>query len=100
MKHAPNSDGVRLRLRTLERDGRRWGRVEVQDAGPGIPESYRQDLFQRFLSPKPQDGRTARSGLGLGLFISARIVEQHGGRIGVEHLKPGTLVYFELPLKA
>ena len=100
LRHAPNSDRVRLRLGALERDGRRWGRVEVEDAGPGIPESYREDLFQRFLNPQPQEGRTARSGLGLGLYISARIVEQHGGRIDVEHLQPGTRIYFELPLRA
>jgi two-component system CheB/CheR fusion protein len=36
--------------------------------------------------------------MGLGLFISAQIVEQHGGRIGVDHLDRGTKVWFEIPL--
>ncbi|HET9250776.1 MAG TPA: chemotaxis protein CheB [Candidatus Eisenbacteria bacterium] len=99
-KHAPSAKNVKLRVRERTSNGQKWGRVEVEDSGSGIPEAYRKDLFQRFLSPQPREARSARSGLGLGLFISARIVEQHGGRIGVEHLDPGTLIYFELPLLA
>jgi two-component system CheB/CheR fusion protein len=97
-KHAPSAERIKLRVREHTRDGQKWGRVEIEDSGSGIPVAYRNDLFQRFLSPQPREARTARSGLGLGLFIAARIVEQHGGRIGVDHLDPGTLVYFELPL--
>jgi len=52
------------------------------------------------LSSTVRERRGARSGLGLGLFISARIIEQHGGRIGVDHLSPGTRVWFEVPLRS
>ncbi|HKO22874.1 MAG TPA: CheR family methyltransferase [Candidatus Eisenbacteria bacterium] len=96
MKHAPRSERIQVRVRERKENGQAWGRVEVEDKGPGIPEAYRDDLFLRFLSPTR--GRGARSGLGLGLFISARIVEQHGGHIGVEHLSPGTRVWFEVPV--
>jgi two-component system CheB/CheR fusion protein len=96
MKHAPGNGPIEVHVLGHKENGQEYGRVEVCDKGPGIPEAYRDDLFQRFLSPTR--GRGARSGLGLGLFISARIVEQHGGRIGVEHRKPGTCVWFEIPL--
>ncbi|HEX5030270.1 MAG TPA: ATP-binding protein, partial [Candidatus Eisenbacteria bacterium] len=98
MKHAPSSKRIEVRVSEKRDNGRSWGRVEVRDEGPGIPESYRDDLFQRFVNPTRREGRAARSGLGLGLFISARIVEQHEGRIGVESLDPGTCIWFEIPL--
>jgi two-component system CheB/CheR fusion protein len=96
IKHASSSDRIRISVLERDQDGHRLGRVEVEDSGPGIPIAYRDDLFQRFLSPSR--GRVARSGMGLGLFISAQIVEQHGGRIGVDHLDSGTKVWFEIPL--
>jgi two-component system, chemotaxis family, CheB/CheR fusion protein len=98
IKHASSSDTIRVSVLQRDQNGHRLGRVEVVDSGPGIPIAYRDDLFHRFLSPSR--GRGARSGMGLGLFISARIVEQHGGRIGVEHLESGTKVWFEIPLTA
>jgi two-component system, chemotaxis family, CheB/CheR fusion protein len=97
IRHAPASGDIVIRVSSRTAEGRRWGRVEVRDAGPGIPDAYRDDLFERFLSPTRM-GRAARAGLGLGLFISAKIVEQHRGRIGVDHLDPGTSVWFEVPL--
>lgn len=48
--------------------------IKVNDTGPGIPPDARADLFQRF-----QQGRHGRSGSGLGLYLSNRIVEAHGG---------------------
>ncbi|HYJ33529.1 MAG TPA: CheR family methyltransferase [Candidatus Binatia bacterium] len=97
LKHATGTDRVVVSTRTRSENGTRWGRVEVADDGPGIPAAYRGDLFQRFLRQEG-DGRAARGGLGLGLFIAARIVEQHGGRIGAEHRDPGTTIWFEVPL--
>jgi two-component system CheB/CheR fusion protein len=97
IKHAPASGDILVRVSSRTAEGQRWGRIEVRDAGPGIPSAYRDDLFERFLSPT-SIGRAARAGLGLGLFISAKIVEQHRGRIGVDHLDPGTSVWFEVPL--
>jgi len=100
LKHAGSSEGVKVRVGSRPEDGMAWGRVEVEDRGLGIPEPYRNDLFYRFLSSTVRERRGARSGLGLGLFISARIIEQHGGRIGVDHLSPGTRVWFEVPLRS
>ncbi|MGP1383252.1 MAG: ATP-binding response regulator [Thainema sp.] len=51
-------------------------KVTVNDTGPGIPPESQADLFQRF-----QQGRHGRSGSGLGLYLSHRIVEAHGGEL-------------------
>lgn len=50
--------------------------IVVNDTGPGIPPDAQADLFQRF-----QQGRHGRSGSGLGLYLSHRIVEAHGGEL-------------------
>ncbi len=55
--------------------------VSVADTGIGIPEKYRQMLFQEFF--RIQDGKKT-SGTGLGLAITRRIVNELGGSIAVE----------------
>jgi PAS domain S-box-containing protein len=75
-------------------------RFVVENPGPGIaPEDIRL-LFRRFQQLDGSDGRQ-RGGTGLGLAISKAIVEQHGGKIGVES-EPGrkTTFWFELPAAA
>lgn len=58
-------------------------RVAVLDNGPGIAESMLSRLFTPFATSKPQ-------GTGLGLSVSRRIVEAHGGRIEVRNRGGGT----------
>lgn len=60
-------------------------RIEVADRGPGIPPGEARSLFAPFRRLR----RDLRStGTGLGLAIARRLVEAHGGRIGVEP-RPG-----------
>jgi signal transduction histidine kinase len=69
-------------------------RVEVEDTGPGIPPEIEATLFEPFVrGPHEQV-----SGTGLGLATVKRLVESHGGRVGVES-RPGvgTLFWVELP---
>jgi signal transduction histidine kinase len=73
-------------------------RIEVRDQGPGIPEAEQGKLFQPFqrTSVKPTGGEESS---GLGLAIARRIVEAHGGRIGVESVVgSGSTFFVNLPL--
>ena len=62
--------------------------VEVADDGPGIPESERARVFERFT--RLDEARSAGSGgTGLGLAICRAIVEAHGGTIAVSDSDDG-----------
>jgi signal transduction histidine kinase/DNA-binding NarL/FixJ family response regulator len=67
--------------------------LQVQDDGPGIPESVQSRIFDPFFTTKP-----AGKGTGLGLAIVSAFVRQHGGTIGVfSGAKGGTRFVVELP---
>lgn len=69
----------------------------VTDRGPGVDPESVPLLFQRFTRVRPP-GREDVSGSGLGLYISRRIVEAHGGRIWVEtQVGTGSTFSFALP---
>lgn len=68
---------------------------KVADTGRGIPADKLERIFERFSQGPGAD----RTGLGLGLYISKRIVEAHGGRLWVES-RPGDGSIFEFTLPA
>jgi signal transduction histidine kinase len=71
-------------------------RLEVIDNGPGIHSDHIPHLFERFYRV-PGNTNTVR-GTGLGLYICRKIVEAHGGEIGVEtEPEKGATFYFTLP---
>lgn len=71
--------------------------LTVKDEGPGIPETERERVFERFY--QTADGRAARAhGVGLGLAICRHIVTAHGGSIAAEGNSPrGTVLRVTLP---
>jgi PAS domain S-box-containing protein len=77
----PNSDGVMC-----------W----VQDFGLGIPKEKQNLIFDRYY--RVNDGVKSPTGLGLGLYITAEIIERHGGKIWVNsELNKGSTFCFTLP---
>ncbi|WP_207454738.1 sensor histidine kinase [Herbiconiux sp. SYSU D00978] len=71
--------------------------VTVADDGPGVDESVRDTLFERFARADSSRSRNAGS-TGLGLSIVAAVVAAHGGSIGVDS-RPGSTVFtVRLPL--
>jgi signal transduction histidine kinase len=74
--------------------------MEVQDAGIGIPEHEVEEVFNRFHRASNVDDRRF-AGLGLGLYLSRGIVEQHGGRIwATRNPGGGTTFSVDLPVRA
>lgn len=72
--------------------------VTVRDQGPGIAPEHQQHLFNRFY--RSDDARDRQQGgVGLGLAICKKIVDSHGGDIGVEStLGEGAEFIIKLPL--
>lgn len=71
-------------------------RIAIKDNGSGIPNSFRERIFQKFAQADSSDARQ-KNGTGLGLSIAKAIVEMHGGQIGFEtELNTGTTFYFDL----
>jgi signal transduction histidine kinase len=72
-------------------------RVAVRDTGPGIAPEDRERIFEEF--QQTEVGAEQREGTGLGLALSKRLVELHGGRLWVEsELGAGSTFTFTLPL--
>jgi signal transduction histidine kinase/CheY-like chemotaxis protein len=74
--------------------------IRVADTGPGIPETERQHVFEKF--HQVDEGLTTKPrGTGLGLAICAEIVASHGGRIWVDSTPGvGSAFHFTLPVEA
>lgn len=94
VKHSPPHGRVTLRARAAAQP---QGLVlEVIDEGPGIPESDRDRVFERFgraaTAPHGKDG-----GTGLGLAIAQWAVDLHGGRIRVAESPRGCRMVVSLP---
>lgn len=72
--------------------------IKISDAGPGIPASIRENLFQRFYRVERSRNR-ATGGTGLGLAIVKTLVTLHGGQISAEtSLKGGASFEIRLPI--
>jgi len=93
-KHSPAGENVMISLRRM--DSRL--RVAIRDRGPGIPEAFREHIFEKFA--QADDSSTNKdSGTGLGLAISKAIIEGMGGTIGFDsRAGQGATFYFDLPL--
>ncbi|MDQ3191941.1 MAG: PAS domain-containing sensor histidine kinase [Bacteroidota bacterium] len=92
IKYSPKSDQVDVDI-LMDKDGIT---VAVKDFGIGIPVEKAKHVFQRFYRVEGMSHKF--QGLGLGLYISAQIIERHGGRYWVESEEgKGSTFWFFLP---
>ena len=93
IKFTPEAGEIHLSAHILEE----VIRVEVRDSGPGIPVEEQQRIFEAFYRLGETDNKT--EGTGLGLAITQRLVELHGGSLGLESQPgSGSCFYFTLPV--
>src|SRR6185436_5713034 len=90
-----------LQNQPSEIHNQQWVLVSVSDTGPGIPLEEQRAIFDEF---RQSERTTARGygGMGLGLAICKRLIELHGGEIGVYSSGDegdGSTFYFTLPLR-
>ncbi|NQV85230.1 MAG: PAS domain S-box protein [Rhodospirillales bacterium] len=92
-KFSPEGETIEVSLGR----GEEGFRVNVADHGPGVPDEFRDQVFDRFTQADSTDTRQ-KGGTGLGLNISRAIIEKHGGFIDFESVPDnGATFYFDLP---
>ena len=84
----PEGGTLRVGIAPASSEGRRG----LEDTGPGIPTELREQIFNPFVTTKA-------SGVGLGLSIVSKIVDNHGGTIRVT-CEPGKGACFRVFLPA
>ena len=91
LKYIPRTGIIEIRIDAEPSLVRVW----VIDDGPGLTRAEIAYVFDKF---RRAPTSASQNGCGLGLYVSKRIVEAHGGRIGVESVSGrGSRFYFELP---
>lgn len=95
LKFTPSGTAIRVELREIEAG---FATLQVIDMGPGIPNEYKERLFERFVQIRGQRG--TRRGTGLGLTFCQLVVQAHGGKIWVEDNPIGGSIFaFTLPIE-
>lgn len=95
VKFTPRDGRVDVRLRHEDH----WIEVEVADTGKGIAPEFLPHVFESY---RQEEGRLvkAEAGLGLGMSITRRLVELHGGSISAASAGPGQGARFTVRLPA
>ena len=88
----PKGGRLRVAIHTANSRGRRGVEVEIEDTGPGVPVEIREQIFNPFFTTK-------KSGVGLGLSIVSKIVDDHRGWIRIQS-EPGKGACFRVFLPA
>jgi signal transduction histidine kinase len=86
IKYSPDGGNVEVDFHRLDANTLR---LSVRDHGIGIPPEHRPHIFDRFYQAHAGQHFAGVAGMGLGLYISRRIVEMHGGTIALESPSDG-----------
>lgn len=93
LKFSPKDSKIRVQIKEDSKDVR----VEISDAGLGIPDEMKNRIFRNFSQIDSTDARR-QGGTGLGLAICKKIIDLHSGNIGFKNNpERGTTFYFTLP---
>ncbi len=104
IKYTPEKGRIEVRA---EREGASAIRISVNDTGSGVPTDEKVDIFSEFYQVDRVRDETL-GGTGIGLALTRRLIELHGGEVGVESPSPilrkgekgpGSLFWFTLPQK-
>ncbi len=99
LKYTPADTTITIRSYPVGQNGAENGfvRIDVIDEGPGVPEDYKETLFDSFVQVAGR--KKVRRGVGLGLTFCKLVTEAHGGRIWIEDNTPtGSIFSFTLPV--
>lgn len=84
---------------SLSLEGENFIKITIKDTGIGIPKKEQEELFKRFFRGS-NVRKTGKEGFGLGLYITKKIIDLHGGEIKIESQEGlGTNVIIILPIK-
>lgn len=98
VKFSPDSGRVNLSARQQVFEGKPTVIIAIQDSGQGVPEAFRDQIFQRFAQADSSDTRS-QGGTGLGLAITRELVTVMGGEVGFESLPgQGATFWIRLPM--
>ncbi|HEY0067982.1 MAG TPA: ATP-binding protein [Flavisolibacter sp.] len=87
-KYSPKGSPVSLRLRREEKGVE----MQVADEGPGISDSEKKNIFEKFYRIGNEQTRTTQ-GTGLGLYLCRKIIKDHNGEIGVRDNQPSGSIF-------
>ena len=88
---------VKLEVRRVTQDDKPWLQLRVSDSGIGIPPEDREQVFEAFWQGDDSHAGK-RHGIGLGLTIAKRVMENHGGSIAIAAADTGgTEVVMSIP---
>lgn len=88
---------VELKVSPRAPDGSARLRVEVRDSGRGVPAAHRASLFDSFAEQAAKPG--SGPGTGLSLHLAKRMASMMGGEVGYTPGEPGSVFWFEVPVR-
>lgn len=86
----PDPGEITLKTYVKAGDRKKWAYIEINDTGKGVPRNLMDRIFDSFFTTKP-------NGTGLGLSVSKRIIEGHGGKLLVRNQPGGASLAISLP---